>query len=474
MINIESPCPASANSLNRFGGPALEILRMLQDQSMVRFSAFPEAFGYLDPVPAGEMFLPLGTDGRYLYYEPELLCRSYLDSPEHLFRIWLHVHLHCLLLHVSGPVTWKSPKSRTLYQQACDLSAALLMRLLLPDDSDQLFLRELNQCLGNSPDNHTDVNTLVLFRHLIDFQYLLPLLRDNPRLLDLADRCALDTHQFWPADPPSASGSSDGKVSAECSCAAMGHRPALSPQLLRKWKHSLAKLETVLENGNGTRGISSASAVENASLQEHDSMDYHHFLRRFTVPGEEALLDLESFDYIPYHYGFTHYGNLAFLEPLEYLEVNRLDELAIAIDTSGSCSGRIVRRFLEETWNILRQRENFFARMRLHLIQCDSLIQEHRIFTSLEEWEDALPNLKIRGHGNTDFRPVFQLLNGMIEKREIRRLRGLLYFTDGDGIYPRQAPPYETAFVFLNRQTEKQKIPDWAIRLNLNLHESFK
>ncbi|MDO4297210.1 MAG: VWA-like domain-containing protein [Lachnospiraceae bacterium] len=471
MTNIDSSFSDSENALSRFQNPALEILRILQEQSMVRFSAFPEAFGYLKPISTDEISLPLGTDGQYLYYEPELLCRSYLNSPEYLFRIWLHVHLHCLLLHVSGPHTWKTPESRTLYQKACDLSAALLMTLLLPDESDQLFLRLLNQCL----DNHAEGRPPVPTESLIDFQNLLSLLPDNFRLQELADRCVLDSHQFWPDASPVDSVDASAKASAECgnSSAGSGH-PALSPQLLRQWTCSLAKLWTTLSNRSETRGLSSASAVENAVLQEHDGMDYHQFLRRFTVPGEEALLDLESFDYIPYHYGFTHYGNLAFLEPLEYREVNRLDELAIAIDTSGSCSGRIVRRFLEETWNILRQRENFFARMRLHLIQCDSMIQEHRIFTSLEEWEDALPNLKIRGHGNTDFRPVFQLLNKMIEKREIRRLRGLLYFTDGDGIYPGQAPPYDTAFVFLNRQTEKQKIPNWAIRLNLNLNESFK
>ncbi len=153
---------------------------------------------------------------------------------------------------------------------------------------------------------------------------------------------------------------------------------------------------------------------------------------------------------------------LCLIEPLEYSEVNRLDELAIAIDTSGSCSGILIRRFLEETWNILQQRENFFTRIRIHLIQCDSAIQEHRIFTSLEEWEAALEDLKIQGNGNTDFRPVFRLLDTLIARKELRSLRALLYFTDGDGIYPREAPPYETAFVFVNQESIKGKVPGWT------------
>ncbi|MFQ7786761.1 MAG: hypothetical protein ACLRIP_01095 [Blautia massiliensis (ex Durand et al. 2017)] len=54
-----------------------------------------------------------------------------------------------------------------------------------------------------------------------------------------------------------------------------------------------------------------------------------------------------------------HYGNLPLIEPLEYKEVNRLEELVIAIDTSGSCDGETVRRFLGETYSILSEKENF-------------------------------------------------------------------------------------------------------------------
>lgn len=231
-------------------------------------------------------------------------------------------------------------------------------------------------------------------------------------------------------------------------------------------------------SGGGHGGESEAcpekGAAEAAVLSRRDKIDYRTLLRRFCVPREEAIPDLDSFDYAPYLYGqmyseeysaapaATSDMRLCLIEPLEYSEVNRLDELAIAIDTSGSCSGALVQRFLEETWSILRQRENFFSRMRLHLIQCDSMIQEHRIFTSAEEWEASLGSLKIQGYGSTDFRPVFELLADQIAKKEIRTLRALLYFTDGDGIYPREAPPYETAFVFVNQESIKGRVPDWA------------
>lgn len=66
------------------------------------------------------------------------------------------------------------------------------------------------------------------------------------------------------------------------------------------------------------------------------------------------------------------------------------------------------------------------------------------------------------GAGGTDFRPVFELIRQEKEKKELKNLRALIYFTDGDGIYPRQKPDYETAFVFLQRTDKMKLVPAWA------------
>ena len=76
------------------------------------------------------------------------------------------------------------------------------------------------------------------------------------------------------------------------------------------------------------------------------------------------------------------YGNLPLIEPLEYKEVNRLEELVIAIDTSGSCSREMVRRFLGETYQILSTRENFFNKMKVYIVQCDCCIQWYQVLHS--------------------------------------------------------------------------------------------
>ena len=125
--------------------------------------------------------------------------------------------------------------------------------------------------------------------------------------------------------------------------------------------------------------------------------DYRKFLRKFAFPREEIQLDEDSFDYIFYNFGMEQYGNLPLIEPLEYKEVNRLEELVIAIDTSGSCSREMVRRFLGETYQILSTRENFFKKMKVYIVQCDCCIQWYQVIHSEEEWKEYMQKITIQG-----------------------------------------------------------------------------
>ena len=85
------------------------------------------------------------------------------------------------------------------------------------------------------------------------------------------------------------------------------------------------------------RGSQQGHKQEWYEIQEERKRGYYKFLRQFTVEREELQLDMETFDYIPYLYGLSHYKNLPLLEPLEYTEAKKLEELVIAIDTSASC-----------------------------------------------------------------------------------------------------------------------------------------
>lgn len=75
--------------------------------------------------------------------------------------------------------------------------------------------------------------------------------------------------------------------------------------------------------------------------------------------------------------------------------------------------------------------------------------------------------MKIKGLGGTDFRPVFRCVDEMIHNKEFINLKGLIYFTDGYGVFPERMPTYKTAFVFVEEGYEIPEVPVWAMKLVL-------
>ena len=92
-------------------------------------------------------------------------------------------------------------------------------------------------------------------------------------------------------------------------------------------------------------------------------------------------------------------------------------------------------------------------------------MQQDRLITNREEMEAYMREFTIIGQGGTDFRPAFEYVNGLIRQGAFHRLKGLLYFTDGEGIYPVKRPVYDTAFVFLKDQYTDISVPAWAMKL---------
>ena len=153
------------------------------------------------------------------------------------------------------------------------------------------------------------------------------------------------------------------------------------------------------------------------------------------------------------------------IEPLEYKEVKRIKEFVIAIDTSGSVAGELVQSFVQKTYNILKSTESFFSKINLHIIQCDADIQEHIKITSQEEFDTYIKTMQIKGLGGTDFRPVFDEVDELIHNKEFTNLKGLIYFTDGYGLFPIKKPDYDVACVFVNDGYEIPEVPSWVIKL---------
>lgn len=81
--------------------------------------------------------------------------------------------------------------------------------------------------------------------------------------------------------------------------------------------------------------------------------------------------------------------------------------------------------------------------------------------------------MQIHGLGGTDFRPVFAYVETLRRQKALTNLKGLIYFTDGYGVFPEKKPDYHTAFVFLDEEYNNPNVPAWAIRLVLQKDEIY-
>ena len=228
------------------------------------------------------------------------------------------------------------------------------------------------------------------------------------------------------------------------------------------------KMQTEMELFSKEAAGDSPGLVEHLQAENRKRYDYREFLRKFSVLKEEMQVDMDSFDPIYYHFGMETYGNMPLIEPLETKEMKKIEDFVIVIDTSMSCNGSLIRRFLEETYSVLAESESFFRKIQVHIIQCDEKIQDDQVIHNQKEMEAYLEDFNVRGFGGTDFRPAFTYVEHLIKMGAFQRLRGLLYFTDGYGTFPAKMPPYDTAFVFMKDDYRDVDVPPWAIKLILD------
>lgn len=382
----------------------------------------------------------VGTDGFILYYHPEALCRMYERGRVTVNRAYLHMVLHCLFCHMDTRGRRQAP----LWNLACDIAVESVI--------DGLYLRCVHvpatlyrrDWYGRLGKQLKVLNAEGVYRELIRMQREAGL--TEKQLARLAEEFFADDHGFWelPQDAP---------------------KNSIMRQ--NQWNKNRDKLQTEMETMGNQQEEDAKSLLEQVQVENRERYDYRQFLRKFSVLREEMQVDEDSFDYVFYTYGLQLYGNMPLVEPLESKEISRIEDFVIVIDTSLSCSGELVGRFLEETYDVLCQSDSYFRKTNIHIIQCDEQVRQDKLITCREEMEEYMRDFTIIGQGGTDFRPAFQYVNEMMGRGEFHRLRGLLYFTDGEGIYPVKRPVYDTAFVFVKDQYTDISVPAWAVKLIL-------
>ena len=236
--------------------------------------------------------------------------------------------------------------------------------------------------------------------------------------------------------------------------------------LSKEWEDISKRTEQEIEHSSKEKQEEQGSLAWFLRLEQKKYTDFRDFLRRLSVDREEMEVDLDSFDYGYYYYGLEQYGNMPLIEENEYREGRKLQELVIAIDTSHSTKGEMVKGFLEETAGILKQKDAFFQKVKVHILECDDELRKDICLENVEDLEQYSKNFAVKGGYGTDFRPVFRYVSDLQKQGELKNLKGLMYFTDGKGRYPKEAPPYVTAFVFpKGEDIDDDNVPFWAMKL---------
>ena len=382
---------------------------------------------------------PFGTDGAVMYFHPQQLGGLLRENRILVNRGYLHMVFHCIFRHM-----FKRTDDERYWDLSCDIAAEHLI-----DGCDKRPVRWSRSLLRRETYRKLEtggrgMNAERIFRELKAWELT------EKELSRLEEEFRTDDHRYWENRGP---------------------ERKKEPELSRKWQEINEKMETDLETFSKEASEENGSFLGQLRVENRERQDYREFLRKFSVLREEMGTDPDTFDYGFYSYGLTLYGNMPLIEPLETREVRRIADFVIVIDTSMSCSGTLVRRFLEETYSVLKQNDSYFRRVNVHIIQCDEKVHSDVKITSEKELKKYMDQFELYGEGGTDFRPAFAYVDELLGMGEFDDLKGLIYFTDGYGIYPSRMPPYKTAFVFLEEDYRDADVPAWAIRLVLREDE---
>lgn len=382
---------------------------------------------------------PFGTDGAVMYFHPQQLGGLLRENRILVNRGYLHMVFHCIFRHM-----FKRMEDERYWDLSCDIAAEHLI-----DGCDKRPVRWSRSLLRRETYRKLETGGRVMNAERI-FRELKAWELTEKELSRLEEEFRTDDHRYWENRGP---------------------ERKKEPELSRKWQEINEKMETDLETFSKEASEENGSFLGQLRVENRERQDYREFLRKFSVLREEMGTDPDTFDYGFYSYGLTLYGNMPLIEPLETREVRRIADFVIVIDTSMSCSGTLVRRFLEETYSVLKQNDSYFRRVNVHIIQCDEKVHSDVKITSEKELKKYMDQFELYGEGGTDFRPAFAYVDELLGRGEFDDLKGLIYFTDGYGIYPSRMPPYKTAFVFLEEDYRDADVPAWAIRLVLREDE---
>ena len=435
-----------------FSKEAYEEMDKALSRIKMRYPALIDAANYLEPVEVMDDLRCLCTDGRHIFYTVDFVNGMY--DKDHLTGYLLHIIVHGLLGHFSKAGDYDK---KQLSWDIFDLQVA-----------DVLNEISFERCeIGDLFKNHPGFSLYYEAQKDINLQTKI---RKRIRYLKECWHSYFDDHTTWglprlelklPGGMPQ---DAWPMIVKDMSGFDVSNVPGSLPaEVINAIVRAIRDSE--LKTWGSTKG---GAQGEEVVAEEHGVLSYKSILDEASKLTESTAEE-DEIDPVIYEYGLSMYGDVPLIEPLDQKMIRKLSSVVIAVDTSGSCTSAL-REFRTETAQIFREIAETSGLDALHYMECDADIAYEKKFTDIEEMITDIRKLhSFKGFGGTDFRPVFNRCKELEASGE--RIDFLIYFSDGEGDYPKSDPGYPVYFVLPDRESVRwtsKYMPSWVGKMVLD------
>ncbi|MCM8856963.1 MAG: VWA-like domain-containing protein [Candidatus Thiodiazotropha sp.] len=365
------------------------------------------------------------TDAKKFYFNPEFIDQLSLDETQFMLA---HEALHCALSHFSR----RQHRSKLHWDMACDYAInPLLVEDGLKAPPGSLFLPQFKGMTAEEI---------------------------YPCLDQKDDQTPLDNHVY---DQDNSKGSGSGKTERDISS-----------------NNEQTETDNEGEDNKNQQSGSGSTATQPPPLTPDEAETLNiQWQQRLAGAAQQAMqvgkldgamariVDHLLQPQLPWRLLLARYMTAIARDDFSYMRPSRREgdfilpslrsnqlELVVAVDSSGSIQDHEMSEFLAEI-NALKGQ----MRARITLLACDSAIAGDAPWI-YEAWEDFQLPTHITGGGGTHFEPVFEWVAQQGLSPDL-----LVYFTDAEGAFPKQAPHYPVIWLVKGKE-----LTPWGQRIQLN------
>lgn len=436
---------------------AEKIVARMKKNIVKRFPSMYMASASMKFIPVREN-IGFETDGCSIFYSPIKTIKAFRSKRmKDLEYRYMHIMAHGLLGH---------------YSMAEEYECNPLMHAVM-DYKVYLFLLTLGMTNTEPPKMGFGSSSKSLKKIYKDVSADI---RQKKEMLETQKIIGQDDYKIWTRGRKYHMYFKAEEQGGEASSAADKWNKLRSSMLLKGGKGSGDLISEIKEQGNDSKGYGSESLSEEEVVRAKTfaQVEYKNVLRKFFKLRESSKENIEAIDKALYAWGFDQYGDVAFIEPEAESMKPQIETIVLAIDTSGSCEGDIIEQFMAESRELFRSISKVGFR-EFVVLQCDVSIQKADTYKNPAQFpkmSDFNAGQKMYGFGGTDFNPVFDYVDELIQNGH--EVDCLIYLSDGMGRFPEKEPEgYKTFFVMPYDEFDNNNIlfgditPDWVEKIYL-------